>query len=154
VKKILVAVDETKGSMQAVETLAELFSCARPETVVLVYVEKPEGRSVMDDLILSESEMKTLRESLQGTAYQEALDQKAGKVMAHFSKELQKRGITGIHPLVREGHPAEEILRAADEQGVEMIILGARQPGKKNLFIGSVSREVVDRSEIPVLVAK
>jgi len=154
VKKILVAVDETKGSLQAIETMASLFQCSRPETVVLLYVEKPEGRSVMDDLILSDSEMSTLRESLQGTAYQEALDRKAQKVVAFFSEELRKRGIAGIQPLVREGHPADEILNAAEEQGAQMIILGARRPGRQNLFIGSVSREVVNRAEIPVLIAK
>ncbi len=153
-KKILVAVDESKRSLHAIETMASLFTCTRPETVVLLYVQKPEGRSVMDDLILSESEMKTLRESLQGTAHQEGLDEKARRVTAYFSDELRKRGVDGVKPLIREGHPAEEILKTAEAENAEMIIIGSRNPDRKNLFIGSVSREVVDRASIPVLVAK
>ena len=66
-KKILIAIDDTKGSLQAVEVLKNLLGdCLEcgcvPETIVLVYVKKPGGRSVMSELLLSTSEMKTLQE--------------------------------------------------------------------------------------------
>ena len=50
--KILIAVDDTKGSLQVVETLQNLLGdcvgggCV-PKTIILLYVQKPEGRSVM-----------------------------------------------------------------------------------------------------------
>ena len=48
-KKVLIAVDESRGSQATVDTFINLFSCVRPETVILLYVEKIEGRSLMDD---------------------------------------------------------------------------------------------------------
>ncbi len=65
-KKVLIAVDDTKGSKTAATTFERVFSCIRPETTLLLYVQKIEGRSLMDEM-LGDAEMSTLRESLQGT---------------------------------------------------------------------------------------
>jgi nucleotide-binding universal stress UspA family protein len=157
--KILVAVDDTKGSLQVVEILKSLLggcsgcSCI-PETIILLYVQKPEGRSVMSDLLLSVSEMETLKESLQGTEYQAQLDQKAEMVLNYFKDLLEKQGFSGIKPLVVEGHPAEEILKAAREEEAEMIIMGSRGKRLHNLWMGSISREVANNAEMAVLIAK
>ena len=35
-KKVLLAVDETKGSKAALNTFLDLFSCMRPDTVILL----------------------------------------------------------------------------------------------------------------------
>lgn len=153
-KKILIAVDETKGSIKAAETLVKLFPCVRPETVVLLFVEKMEGKSLMDDVLLSGSEIEALKEALKGTEYQEMLDEKARRVMDHYKKRLEEGGITGIKPLIREGHPAEEILTTAKEEEVEMIIVGSRGKRLHNLLMGSVGGEVANRADIPVLIAK
>ncbi len=158
-KKILIAIDDTKGSLQAVEVLKNLlgdcFECGCvPETIVLVYVKKPGGRSVMSDLLLSTSEMKTLQESLKGTPYQTQMDQRAELVLNHFKDILEKQGFTGIKPLATQGHPAEEILRAAKEEDVEMIVMGSRGKRLHNLWMGSISREVANNAEVAVLIAK
>jgi nucleotide-binding universal stress UspA family protein len=153
-KKILIAVDETKGSRTAVETFKRLYSSARPESVVLLTVQKMEGKSVMDDLLLSESEMNELKEALKGSEYQELLDKKAKKVLEHYVKELEDLGIPELITMVREGHPAEEIIQAATDEGVEMVIIGSRGKRPGNLFVGSVSREVVNNAGVPVLVAR
>ncbi len=152
-KKILIAVDETKGSRTAVETFKRLYSSARPESVVLLTVQKMEGKSVMDDL-LSDPELSELKEALKGTEYQELLDKKARKVLEHYAKELEEMGIPELITMVREGHPAEEILQAATDEGVEMIIIGSRGKRPGTLFVGSVSREVVNNAGVPVLVAR
>ncbi|GBE05398.1 MAG TPA: universal stress protein [Nitrospirae bacterium] len=153
-KKILIAVDNTKGSQTAVTVFEDLFSCSRPETVVLVYVERFSGTSFLDDMI-TDAEMKTLKEVLIGTEYQEAVDKKAANITGSFKKTLEDKGVTGIKTVVREGHPAEEILKAAKEENADMIIMGSR--GKRahhSITLGSISREVVNNAEIPVLIAK
>lgn len=157
--RILVAVDDTKGSLQVVETLKNLLggcsdcSCM-PETIILLFVQKPEGRSVMSDLLLSASEMATLRESLQGTEHQAQLDQKAEMVLNYFKDLLEKQGFSGIKQLAIQGHPAEEILKAAQEEEAEMIIMGSRGKRLHNLWMGSISREVANNAEMAVLIAK
>ena len=156
---ILLAVDDTKGSLQVVETLKNLRGdCSErdcmPETIILLYVQKPEGRSVMGDLLLSTSEMETLKESLQGTEHQAQLDQKAEKVLNYFKDLLEKQGFSGIKPLSLQGHPAEEILKTAKEEKAEMIVMGSRGKRLHNLWMGSISREVANNAEMAVLIAK
>jgi nucleotide-binding universal stress UspA family protein len=157
--KILIAVDDTKGSLQVVETLKNLLggcsdSSCMPGTILLLYVQKPEGRSVMSDLLLSDSEMATLKESLQGTEHQAQLDQKAEKVLNYFKDLLEKQGFSGIKPLALQGHPAEEILKTAKEEKAEMIVMGSRGKRLHNLWMGSISREVANNAEMAVLIAK
>lgn len=153
-KKVLIAVDDTKGTENAFTACTNFCSCVRPETILLVYVEKLEGRSLMDDVLLSVSEMNTLKEVLEGTEYQEALDSKAQKVLGHYKKLLEDRGMPEVKTILRKGHPAEEILDASKQEGVDLIIIGARGRRTSHLFMGSVSREVANGAEVPVLVVK
>lgn len=153
-KKVLISVDDTKGSKSAVTTFQNLFPCVRPETVILLYVEKLEGRSLMDEVLLSVSEMSTLKEALEGTEYKDALDRKARSILDRYRKELEEGGVTGIKPVVKGGHPAEEILNTAKEEGAELIVIGSRGKRTGHLFMGSVSREVANSADIPVLIAR
>lgn len=157
--KILLAINETKGSLAVVNMLNRLFEDCNgggcvPKNIILLYVEKLEGSSIMDELIVSPSELETLKESLQGTEYQEQQNLKAEKVLGFFIDMLGKNGFSGIVPLVRQGHPAEEILKAADENKVEMIIMGSRGKRLHNLWMGSVSREVANNAPMAVLIAR
>jgi nucleotide-binding universal stress UspA family protein len=152
-KKVLIAVDDSKGSEAAVRTFIDLFSTNRSLIAVLLYIQKIEGRSFMDDMI-GEAELSTLKEMLKGTEYKELLDKKAEKVISYHREILEKSGVTGIRTLIRDGHPADEILITAKEEGADMIIIGSRGKRMHNLLMGSVSREVANRADIPVLLAK
>jgi len=153
VERILIAVDDTKGSEKAFSVGSHFCSCIRPENIVLLYVEKFEGRSLMAEM-LGDAEMSTLRDVLRGSEYQEALDKKAQALLDHYKESLEAKGLTGIKTLIKTGHPAEEILKAIREENAEMIVIGSRGKRTPHLFMGSVSREVVDRSEVPVLLVK
>jgi nucleotide-binding universal stress UspA family protein len=153
-KKILIAVDDTKGTQNAFSACTIFCSCMRPESIILVYVEKLEGRSLMDDQLLSVSEMETLKEVLEGTEYQEALDKRANAIVDYYKKALEDRGLTGVRTIIKKGHPAEEILNTAKEEKVDLIIVGARGRRTSHLFMGSVSREVANTAEVPVLIVK
>ena len=153
-KNILLAVDDTKSSIRTCDILIDILGDCLPENLVLLYVEKIEGGSVMDDLLLSESEVSTLNEALQGTEHQELLDKKAKKILAYFTDMLAAKGISSVKKIVREGHPAEEIMAAADEEQVDMIVMGSRSQRLHNIFMGSVSREVANNAKIPVLLLR
>lgn len=154
-KKILLAVDDTKSSIKVIDKLAEIFGTCMPTTILLLYVEKIiGGGSVMDDLVVSSSEWETLKDSLQGTDYQEMQGKKANSVIEYFLGVMTDKGIAGIVPLVRQGHAAEEILTVSREEDVDLIILGCRSSRLHNLFMGSVSREVINGTEKSVLLVK
>lgn len=152
-KKLLIAIDDTKGSKSAVQTCTNTCKCIRPDTVLLLYVEKFEGRSLMDEM-LGDAELSTLKDVLEGTEYKKKLDAKANAVIDFYKKTLEENGVTGIKPVVKMGHPAEEIVKTAKEEGADMIIVGSRGKRTSHLFMGSVSREVADSADVSVLIVK
>jgi len=53
---------------------------------------------------------------------------------------------------VVEGDPASEILRKADELGVDLVVMGTHGKGLlEHAFLGSVAEKVLHRTRIPVL---
>ncbi len=151
--KILIPVDDTQGSRIAFDFCSDACACMRPEIILLLYVERFEGRSLMTEM-LPDSELSTLKDVLEGSEYKKALDKRAAQILGYYKKILEDRGLTGIRTIKKMGNPAEEILKTAKEEGVDLIIIGSRGTRTTHLFMGSVSREVVNYSEIPVLVVK
>jgi len=125
-KKVLLAVDDTKGAVRAAETLIKFYSAIEPVHVVLVYVEKMLGRSLVGEALGSGPEMDEIRMALKDTDFQQMLDKKAAKIIAYYTKMLNDAGITAIKPVVKEGHPSDEILAAAEEEATELIVIGSR----------------------------
>ncbi len=60
---------------------------------------------------------------------------------------------TPVHTIVRDGNPADEILKRAEGSQHDLIVMGSRgHGGAASLLLGSVSRSVVHRSLVPVIV--
>lgn len=151
-KKVLVAVNDTKGSKAIFSVFRNLVK--PPDEVVLLHVEKLEGRSLMIDM-LGEAELSTLRESLQGTEYKENLDRKAAQILNYYKKELESGGLISIKTIIKEGIPEDEIVKVAEEEMVDMIIVGdSGSKGITRFITGCVSKEVERNSAVPVLLGK
>lgn len=150
--KILVAVDDTRGSKSVLSVFNNLVR--PPREVILLHVERLEGRTLMIDM-LGDAEMATLKESLKGTEYKEKLDREAEKILNFYKKELENGGLISVKAVIREGIPSEEILKVAHEEGVELIITGCNgKKGLNRLITGCISKEVEKGSGVPVLVAR
>ena len=55
--------------------------------------------------------------------------------------------------LVPLGHPVEEILKAADDEGCDVIVLGTHGKGfLRQTFLGSVAGSVLERTRKPVFI--
>jgi len=153
-KKILIAVDDTKSTRDIFTKCTHVCKCMAPEELLLLYVEKFEGRSLIDAM-LGDAELSTLKEVLEGTEYQEALDKKANTILNYYQKALEGNApFPNVKALVKTGHPAEEILNTAQENDVDMILVGSKGKRGARWLMGSVSREVVNMAECPVLVVK
>ena len=151
-KKVLIAVDGTKASKTVLATFNN--SVQLPQEVILLHVQRLEGSSLMIDM-LGEAEMSTLKESLKDTQHKEALDRKAQKILNYYKKEIEDSGFLNIRTVTKDGHPADEILKVAQQEGVELIILGySGRTGLNRLIAGSVAKDVEKKAEVPVLVAK
>ena len=69
-----------------------------------------------------------------------------------LSVELRKEGIDTT-ALLLQGATAETILREADRLSADVILMGTRARGAvRELFVGSVSKEVLRKSTRPVLL--
>lgn len=153
-KKILIAVDDTKSAKAILDKSTGLIKCIAPEEIALIYVEQFGGRSILDDMIL-DSELATLKEVLEGTEFKEALDEKANKVLNQYKASLElNAGGANVKTILRSGHPAEQILQTAKEENSEMIIIGSRGKRPSSMLMGSVSREVANGAEVPVLIMR
>jgi len=151
-KKVLLAVDNPNDANGVLSLFRELVST--PEEVVLLHVEQLEGNSLMTAM-LSDSEISTLKESVKGTEYKEALDRNAEKVLTYCKNKLVNSGLTDIRSVIREGNPSEEILKAAEEEHVDLIIVGCSGKSRLRRYItGCASSEVEKRAKVPVMIAK
>ncbi len=151
-KRILIAVDETKSSKAVVPTLQNIAS--RSDDLFLIHVERLEGRSLMISM-LGDAELSTLKESLKGTEYKEMLDKKAEGILNYYKKELEDAGFSGITTLTRDGDPADEILKTADEVVADLILLGNNErKGLNRLLLGSVGSDMQKSAKVPVVMAE
>lgn len=153
-KKLLIAVDDTKSSKDIFTKCTQICKCMAPDEILLLYVEKFQGRSLIDEM-LGDAELSTLREVLEGTEYKEALDKKANKVLNFYKNALEANApVPNVRTLVKTGHPAEEIVKTAGEENVSMIIIGSKGQRTSSWLMGSVSREVANTADRPVLIVK
>jgi nucleotide-binding universal stress UspA family protein len=97
-----------------------------------------------------------LKEVIEGTEYKEALDKKAETVLGYYKNALEERSpVPNVQTMVKAGHPAEQIVETAKEEDVSMILIGSQ--GKRagsRMLMGSVSREVANSADRPVLIVK
>lgn len=151
-KKVLIPVDESKGAKEALALFRSAITPA--DEVVLLHVPRLQGSSLMIDM-LGEAELETLKESMQGTKHQTALEEKAEKILGFFSRKLEGSGPAKVTTMVREGIVSDVVLQVAREEAVDLIIMGCGgKRGLDRLISGCATNEVEIRAEVPVLVAK
>lgn len=76
---------------------------------------------------------------------------------AHLQDLAQRLGKDGlaVTTFVRVGNPIEEINRIADEERVDLVVMGTHgRTGLQHLLVGSVAERVVRSSKVPVLTVR
>lgn len=64
-------------------------------------------------------------------------------------------GDVPVEPVVLEGKPAGEIVRFAEENGIDLIVMGTRgKSGIERLFLGSVAEKVIRTAGTKILIVK
>lgn len=136
-KRILVAVDGSPGSRAAV---AEAIVLAGEAGAALVFLAVRHAIPVLGEPF-----------------YQRRLTGQLGRLrpaLADALAEAERAGIPAESELL-EGEVVDSILRAAAARDADLVVVGSRGLGAvAGAVLGSVSRALVERSPLPVLVSK
>jgi nucleotide-binding universal stress UspA family protein len=152
--KILIAVDDNQSTRDIFAKCTQMCKCMAPEEIILLYVEQLGGRSILDEL-LGEQELSALQEVIEGTEWKAVLDKRADKILTYYKTALtQTSPVSAVRTMVTTGIPAEEIVRVAKDEDVNIILIGARSSRPSSFMMGSVSREVANISDRPVMIVK
>lgn len=79
-------------------------------------------------------------------------DEADARRLAPLREDLLARGVPEVKIIVKHG-PPRLVISEATQQGVSLVVMGSQGHGRvKEFFLGSVSYEVVRRSNAPVLL--
>lgn len=78
-----------------------------------------------------------------------------GEAAIQYVEDLAKNEGLDIKKWIVQGHPAEEIMKLAEEQSVDLIVMGTLgRSGIEKFLLGSVADKVIRNSNIPVLTVR
>jgi nucleotide-binding universal stress UspA family protein len=138
-EKIIIATDGSKQVGKAIEAGIELAKLTGAR-LYAVYVIVPAGFSPRDF---------GWEESLR-----ELLEAEARKAVT-FVEETGKASGIKVEPVTLEGNPADKILEFAEQEGMDLIVMGTLgRTGLDRFLLGSVAEKVVRHSKIPVMIVK
>jgi universal stress protein A len=139
-KRILWPTDFSDASYAAVDAVKELASRFGAE-VCAVHVVKP----LTLFAALDAYPLASLREEIV-TASKERLRRVVKNKLGNGP---------GVHAEVATGAPAHEIVRIADEEGIDLIVIATHgESGFHHLVFGSVTEKVIRLASCPVLVVR
>jgi nucleotide-binding universal stress UspA family protein len=153
IKRILYATDLSKNSSYAFLYAADMARRHNAKIVILHSIEPvrymySEGMSDRVEEILQkakkeerETDLEEIKKYLQ--KFCEKIENQIGSPCVELVSKI----------LVPLGHPVEEILKAADEEGCDAIVLGTHGKGfLRHTFLGSVAEDVLERTRKPVFI--
>lgn len=140
-KKILVATDGSENAKRAAS--------------YGVNIAKATGAEVHALYIISTQHAVTTRTVMGWSeAFEEYLANKGGVAIADVEKLGKEAGVK-VEPVFLKGIPADKILEYAEENNIDLIVMGTHGlTGIKRFLIGSVAESVVRHSKAPVMVIR
>ena len=131
----------------------------RPFTIVVGASFTPESDYALDQAArmanrIPGSELHVVR-AIAGTVRPARVEEIADRLEAYMNEVTAAIGVPVEHFAVhvRPGPPSRVIVQVAREVTADLIVLGAKESGLKNLFVGSVTKRTMSIAPCPVFVA-
>lgn len=145
-KNILVPTDGSELSQKAVEkgvALAKAVGAkvtaifaAPPATPIIYRYNLPVGYAQPDE-------------------HQKLIDAATAKALGYVEAACKAAGVDFVGTHVTSDFPEDEILKAAERQGCDLIVMGTHgQSGLRGALIGSVAQKVLNKAAVPVMVVR
>jgi len=146
-KHILIATD---GSELAAKGLAHGSQLAKSVGAQVTVVTVTESWSAME---MASHAQRGHHNIIQ--EFEKATDESADRILDAAVQVVEAAGVDPKTVHVKDSHPAEGILQAAEDNGCDLIVMASHgRRGIGRLLLGSQAAEVVSHSKIPVLVVR
>lgn len=130
----------TDGSTPALVATKKAVEMAKERGATLIILKVTEQTPMMDVERMSEAS---------------ALNRPVGGDGVNYAQELASMEKVPTKVLIKEGPVVGEIIRTAEEEGSELIVMGTSSlRGLNRLYLGSVAKSVVNQAPTSVVVIK
>lgn len=152
VNVILVPVDGSKGSLDAVK-LAATMAQAMNKPMELLHAFPKDGMEMFGRMSYEPTEAEV---RYMNPAEFEKLRQKSSRDVFQKSKAVLGDSVSvSVKEVMLSGHPAEAVLDHAKSADSPMIVVGSRGLSNfKGMLVGSISQSLVHNATCPVTVVR
>jgi nucleotide-binding universal stress UspA family protein len=138
--KLLVPVDGSENSVRALEAAIFLSKKIDAHVTVMHVMQKPPTVYIHPQKELEELLRNYRREAEQ---------------ILERCEEIGNRNGVELKKVIIEGDVASKILRFAEKEGLDMIVMGHRGSGRfKEMVLGSISQKVLNQTKSSVLIIR
>lgn len=126
-----------------------------PETLAHGLPIAADNEATVHALYVVDSRVTAAADEDTSTDLERSLENEGREAVATVEERAAAEGLETDGD-VRRGTPSKAILEYADEEGIDLIVIGTRgkSPREKVTSLGSVSERVVDNASIPVFVVR
>ncbi len=146
ISNILIAVDGSKHSMKGIDVGSQIAAGVNAKLVLLHVIKEEKIPEAMREFAKAEH-LELMDIDIRKRGAQHMLAKAVDKVRAN--------GVNDVDIEVEEGPIARMIVRRAEQNGADLIVVGSRGMGDiEGLLRGGVSHRVETLAKCPVLVVK
>jgi len=143
-RKILIPIDGSEKSLEAVQIASEMAKVYDSEIVIL---------SVFRHHSMMERSFSIAGISKRTESLDETLSAYAKEIVEEGKKIAYETGATKVKGVVRGGQVAKQILSYAKSNDIDLIVIGSQGQGDlSGYLLGGVSHKVAGLAKCPVLV--
>ena len=143
--RVLLATDGSESAAAALDFLTGFPFPAGSEAIVLSVID---GKTFDESRALTDEQTRTIRET------RDVVQEDTEQFLGVQGDRLREAGWSGATE-IRYGDPADEIIQAAEEHAVDLVVLGSHgTSGIKRFLLGSVSDKVLIYAPCSVLIIK
>ncbi len=143
-EKILIPIDGSEKSLEAVQIASEMAKVYESEIVIL---------SIFRHHSMMERSFSMAGISKRTESLDETLSAYAKEIVEEGKRVAKEVGATKIKGVVRGGQVAKQILSYAKSNDIDLIVIGSQGQGDlSGYLLGGVSHKVAGLAKCPVLV--
>lgn len=128
--------------------------CSRIAANKGIELAKLSGGTVYAVYVVSTEYFSSMAVDFDWERMHEALKKEGYKAL-NYVEGIGELESVNVESILLEGHPADELIRYAEKEEIDIIIMGTiGRTGLERLILGSVAEKVIRHSKIPVMVIK